>query len=178
MTKNVLVLSGSPRIQGNSDILCDEFIKGAKEKNHKIEKVYINKLKIDWCQACYACKKTGKCCKNDDMAAILEKIINADVIVLSTPVYFYSMSGQMKTFIDRTLPLYYKEISAKYFYFIVTAAEDKHAIERAVESLKGFTDCVNGADVKGILYGDGVYEKGEVKNSKHISKVYAMGQNI
>lgn len=178
MYKSILVLSGSPRIQGNSDILCDEFIRGAKEKDCNVEKVCLNNLKIEWCQACYACKKTGKCCKNDDMAEVLEKIIDAEVIVLSTPVYFYSMSGQMKTFIDRTLPLYYREMKAKDFYFIVTAAEDKHAIERAVESLKGFTDCVKGANIKGIVYGGGVYEKGAVRNSENMKKAYVMGQNV
>lgn len=61
--------------------------------------------------ACYACKKDGNCIQKDDVAAILEKMAGADVIVLATPVYYYSMTGQLKTLIDRTLPCYYTKKS-------------------------------------------------------------------
>ncbi|MDE7211059.1 MAG: NAD(P)H-dependent oxidoreductase, partial [Lachnospiraceae bacterium] len=115
--------------------------------------------------------------QKEDMAALLEKMVHADVIVLATPVYFYAMSGQLKTMIDRTLPRY-REIANKEFYFIATAAAGKRLMERTVDGLRGFTDCLPGAKVKGILYGEGVYQKGEVTGTKAMQEAYQMGKNI
>lgn len=107
MTKNVLVLSASPRKGGNSDLLCDEFVQGAKKAGHDAEKVFLREKKIGYCVACDACRKNGgRCFQKDDMPAILEKMMTADVIVMATPVYFYSMSAQLKTLIDRVYPSY------------------------------------------------------------------------
>ena len=115
MTKKVLVLSASFRKRGNSDILCDQFILGAQEAENEVEKIYVNDKHIGYCMGCGTCNTTHKCVQNDDMAEILDKMVNADVIVMATPVYFYSMNGQMKTLIDRTVPRY-EEIRNKDFY--------------------------------------------------------------
>lgn len=102
MNKNILLLAGSSRKDGNSDILCDQFIMGAEEAGHYTEKVYIKDYKINYCIACYACKRnSGICIHKDDMVEITQKMIAADVIVLATPVYFYSMDAQLKALIDR-----------------------------------------------------------------------------
>lgn len=115
MSKKVLILSGSPRRNGNSDILCNEFKKGAEESGNEVEKIFLRDKNINYCTGCYACSKVGKCVQKDDMAEILQKMIDADVIVMSTPVYFYTMDGQMKTLIDRTVARYTK-ITNKEFY--------------------------------------------------------------
>lgn len=114
MRKNVLVISGSPRKGGNSDVLCDQFIKGAKEAGHSVEKVYLRDNKIGYCMACYACRETHKCIQNDDGDSIVARMMDANVIAMSTPVYFYAMAGQMKTMIDRTLP-HWTDIEGKSF---------------------------------------------------------------
>lgn len=101
MDKKVLIISSSPREGGNSDTLCDQFGKGAKEAGHFVDKIRLAQMKIEYCSACYACKKTGHCAKQDDMAQVIDKMREADVIVLATPVYFYTMCAQMKTMIDR-----------------------------------------------------------------------------
>ena len=106
MTKKILVLSSSFRKGGNSDTLCDQFVKGAVEAGHQVEKIFINDKQIGYCHGCGVCNTTHKCVLHDDMAEILDKMIQADVIVMATPVYFYSMNGQMKTLIDRTVPRY------------------------------------------------------------------------
>lgn len=103
MSKNVLILSGSPRKRGNSDLLCDELLRGVLDAGHKAEKIRIPEKKIGFCRACYACKDTGVCVVKDDMAEILQKMVDADVLVLASPVYFYSIDAQMKALIDRTL---------------------------------------------------------------------------
>lgn len=175
--KDVLAIAGSPRKEGNSDILCDQFLHGALDAGNSIEKIYLQDKKIGTCLACYGCRNTGECMQCDDMGELLEKMIHADVIVLATPVYFYAMSGQMKTMIDRTLPRY-REISNKDFYFIATAAAGKGLMERTVDGLRGFTDCLPGAKVRGILYGEGVYQKGEVTADRVMQDAYTMGRNV
>lgn len=177
MGKHVLVLAGSPRKGGNSDLLCDAFISGAQEAGNTTEKIYIQDLKIGSCRACYGCRNTHKCVQKDDMEALLEKMIAADVIVLATPVYFYAMDGQMKTMIDRTLPRY-TEIRNKQFYFIATAAAGARAMKRTTDGLAGFTDCLPGAVVKGVIYGHGVYQKGEVTDTKAMKEAYESGRKL
>ena len=102
MSKKVLILSGSPRKGGNSDILCDEFLRGAREAGHQVEKVRPTEKKIAPCLGCYYCASHGgECVRRDDMADLLQQMIDADVIVLASPVYFYSINAQLKAVIDR-----------------------------------------------------------------------------
>lgn len=179
MSKKVLILSSSPRKGGNSDLLCDEFMKGAQESGNDVEKIFISQKKINYCSGCGVCNSTHKCVRNDEMVEILDKMVSADVIVLATPVYFYSMDGQLKTLIDRTVPRY-TEISNKDFYYIMTAADtDNNMLERTIEGLRGFTeDCLSGTKEKGIIYGTGAWEKGEIKKTPAFSQACEMGRGI
>jgi len=111
------------------------------------------------------------------MAAILEKMIRADVIVMATPVYFYTMNGQMKTLIDRTYARY-TEISNKHMYLIMTAAVTRKALlERTREGFRGFTSCLPGAKEKGVIYGTGAWNIGDIKGSAATTQAYDMGKN-
>ena len=101
MSKHVLVISASPRKGGNSDTLCDEFIRGVQESGNQAEKIFLASRKIGYCIGCGVCNTTHKCVQKDEMAEILDKMVDADVIVLATPVYFYTMDAQMKTLIDQ-----------------------------------------------------------------------------
>ena len=144
--KNILIISASPRKHGNSDILCDRFIEGAETSGNKTEKVFLADKNIGYCKGCGVCNTTHKCVRKDDMAELLDKAVNADAIVFASPVYFYSIDAQLKTFIDRTVPRY-TEITNKDIYFIITAADtDKNNLERTIETIRGFTeDCLDGA---------------------------------
>ena len=136
--KKVLILSGSPRKGGNSDTLCDEFMKGAIEAGNEVEKIFVAGKNIGYCKACYACKDSGVCVIKDDMAEVLQKMLDADVIVLSSPVYFYSISAQLKAVIDRTVARWL-EFRDKEFYYIMTAAEDeKHTMDCTLESFEAW----------------------------------------
>lgn len=170
MRKKVLILSGSPRKGGNSDLLCDEFLRGAAQAGNEAEKIRVAEKKIGFCSACYYCRQSGGiCAKKDDMAQILQKMIDADVIVLSSPVYFYSVNAQMKTLIDRTLARW-REIKDKDFYYIVTCADaDREAQERTIECFRGFAACVNGAAEKGLICGTNVYRSGEIRGIPRLS---------
>lgn len=177
--KHVLILSASPRKNGNSDTLCDRFAQGASESGHKVEKLFLASKDIGYCRGCGVCNSTHKCVQKDDMSEILDKMVTADVIVLATPVYFYTMDGQMKTFIDRTVPRY-TEITNKDFYFILTAADtEKASLTRTMEAFRGFTeDCLTGAREAGIIYGVGAWQIGEIKATPAYDEAYEMGKSI
>ncbi len=177
MSKKVLIISASPRKGGNSDLLCDQFLAGAKEAGHNVEKIRLQDYKINYCLGCGVCNNTHKCVQKDDMASLLDKMVEADVIVLATPVYFYTMDAQLKTFIDRCVTKY-TEISNKDFYFILSAADTvKKNLTPAVEGLRGFTrDCLEGTKEKGIIYGTGAWQKGEIKDLPAYKQAYEMGK--
>lgn len=176
MSKKILILSGSPRREGNSDLLCDEFARGAKEAGHEVEKIRVAEKNIGYCRACYACRESGKCVIKDDMAEVLQRMIDADVIVLASPVYFYSIDAQLKAVIDRTVARWL-EVKNKEFYYIVTAAdEDKASAETTLACFRGYADCVEGACERGVIYGMGAYEKGEIKTHPAMHEAYEMGK--
>ena len=178
MSKRVLILSSSPRKNGNSNALCDRFMEGAIAAKHQVEKVILAEKKINYCKGCYGCGGDGKCVQKDDMAQILDSMTAADVIVLATPVYFYTMCAQMKTVIDRTVARYTK-ITNKDFYFVVTAAVSKKAaLERTIEGFRGFTSCLPGAKEKGIVYGTGAWEVGDILGSPAMNQAYEMGKRL
>lgn len=179
MSKKVLVISASPRKKGNSDLLCDEFIKGAVTAGNEVEKVFLSDLKINYCTGCGVCNNTSRCVLTDDMKAVLDKMVAVDVIVLATPVYFYTMDAQLKTLIDRTVPRY-TEIKNKEFYYIVAAADTKTAnMEKTIEGLRGFTlDCLDGTVEKGIIYGVGAWQKGGIRETDALKQAYEMGTGV
>ena len=97
----VLGIMGSPRVGGNSDILLDEALAGAKDAFAAVEKIILDKKKISGCHDCKKCNETGICVIKDDMLEIHKKILEADAIIHSGPVYFWSMTSQMKVYLDR-----------------------------------------------------------------------------
>lgn len=180
MSKQVIIISSSPRKGGNSDVLCDEFVKGAVEAGNNIEKIFLRDKKINYCTGCGFCNSNDytKCAQNDDMNEILDKLQEADTIVFATPIYFYSISGQMKTFIDRICARY-THLNNKEFYYIMTAADaSKGAIQFALGEFKGLMACLDNPIEKGYLFAGGVWEKDEVKNTDFMRKAYEAGKNI
>ena len=179
MSKKVLILSGSPRKGGNSDILCDEFARGAQEAGNRVEKIRVAAKKVAPCSGCYYCRDHGgECVHKDDMAEILQKMIDADVLVLASPVYFYSIDAQLKAVIDRTVARWL-EVKDKEFYYIVTMAdEEKVSADTTLACFRGYADCVEGAVEKGVIIGSGVYEPGKVKATPAMQLAYEMGKNV
>lgn len=178
MGKKVLILSSSPRRGGNSDTLCNEFLRGAVEAGNEAEMVFLKDKRIKYCTGCCKCEKTGSCFQSDDVAEISEKMLAADVIVMATPVYFYTMSAQMKTLIDRMITTY-RRMSGKEFYFIVTAGDDsKPAMERTLESFRGFLSCLDDPKEKGVVYGTGAFEFGDIKGNPALDEAYSMGKAV
>ena len=107
MSKKVIVISSSPRIGGNSDTMCDEFVRGALDADNAVVKYNLEEIRFHACKACYKCKTPEmKCFQEDGLAEVLDKMMEADVIVYATPVYYYSMCGTLKRFFDRCYPIF------------------------------------------------------------------------
>lgn len=176
--KNVVIISSTPRVGGNSEILAKEFARGAEEAGNHVEIINLREHNIGYCIGCYACHKTGKCFQKDKMNEIGEKLEKADVIVFATPVYFYSMSGQLKVFIDRLVPFYTK-IRAD-IYLVATQWDPyEESMENTFNSIRGCTvDCFENCEEKGVIYGTGLDEAGAVKKrSDLLTLAYDMGKN-
>ena len=159
-------------------MLCDEFARGAQEAGHDVKKIRVAAKKIVPCSACYYCRSHGgECARKDDMAEVLQQMIAADVLVLASPVYFYSIDAQLKAVIDRTVARW-TEVRNKEFYYIVTMADEERAsADTTLACFRGYADCVEGAVEKGVIIGSGVYEPGKVKNTPAMRQAYEMGKN-
>ena len=108
------------------------------------------------------------------MADTMQKIIDCDVMVLASPVYFYSINSQLKAVIDRSV-CRWTEVKSKEMYYIMTAADvEKESMETTLACFRGYADCVEGAVEKGIIYGIGVYHAGEIRDTKHMQEVILM----
>lgn len=179
MAKKVLILSGSPRKGGNSDTLCDSFMRGAQEAGHDVEKIWVQGKRVAPCLACYYCKDhSGECAVKDDMGEILGKMLAADVIVLASPVYFYSISAQLKAVIDRTVARWL-EFRGKEFYYIMTAAEDSDTVmDCTLECMRGLAECLDGSVERGVVYGKGVYERGAIEGHPAMAQAFEMGRGV
>ena len=143
-----------------------------------VEKIFLADKNIKYCTGCGVCNTIHECVQKDDMKEILVKLLKADVIVMASPVYFYTINAQMKTLIDRIVPQY-TSLSNKEFYFIITAAEtDLNMMERSIECFRGLLDCLENPTEKGVIYGVGVWQKGEIKGTKAMKEAYEMGKNV
>ena len=179
MAKRILVISSSPRRGGNSDMMCDEFIRGARTAGNNVEKVSLREKTVNYCKGCDACSQYGRpCFQKDDAAGIIQQMLDADVIVFGTPVYFYSMSAQMKTLLDRCCGLY-TEMKNKRFFFIASAAEEDPSImDRIIDSFRGFLDCLENPEIAGSVFCGGVWHAGEIKGNPALQKAYEEGLRI
>lgn len=177
--KNVLIISTSPRKGGNSESLALEFAKGAQEAGNKVEAVFFREKNIGFCKGCLACTKTNRCVIKDDAAELVEKMLATDVIAFATPIYYYEMSGQMKTLLDRGNPMYSADYAFRDIYLISTAAEDGEDVpKRAVNGLEGWIECFPKARLAGTVFAGGVNAVGDIKGHSALNEAYQMGKAI
>ena len=179
MSKKVLMISTSPRKGGNSDVLADEFARGAREAGNHVEKVALYDQAVGFCKGCLACQSTGRCVIHDDANAIVEKMLTADVIVFATPIYYYEMCGQMKTMLDRSNPLFSADYQFRDIYLLAAAAEeDEHTADGAAAGLSGWIACFEKARLAGTVFAGGVTSVGEIQGHPALEKAYEMGRSI
>lgn len=180
MAKKVLIISTSLRGGSNSDILARECEKGAKEAGHDVELISLKGKDIKYCIGCLSCQNTGSCVLTDDVADIMSKVKEAEVIVYATPIYYYEMCGQMKTLLDRMNPIFSADYSFRDIYMIATAAEDEEtAFDKAYNGLQGWVDCFEKATLKEIVTGGGIEDANDAPNHAEVlQKAYELGKGI
>lgn len=178
-SKSVLILSSSPRRGGNSEILCEQFKKGAEEAEHQVEMLNLNDYDIKFYAKSEYVREKETDENIDDAIRIINKMASADVIVLSSPVYFYSMTGQMKTLIDRVFN-YERDLSNKEFYYIITSTDnDEKALEGTIQGFRGFIHCLYNAHERGIIKGHGARGRGAILEKPAVlQEAYQMGKGI
>lgn len=144
-----------------------------------IEVIHLALREIAGCLGCNYCQQNnGVCVQKDDMMEIREKMTAADVIVLVSPIYFYSMTGQMKTMLDRAYA-FFTQLAGKTFYYIITcAAPEESFSETMLASLRGFTCCVPDSVEDGVVLGLGAKESGDIFLSPAMEQAYEMGRRV
>lgn len=177
--KKVIVISTSLRRGSNSDKLADRFVEGAKATGNDVEKISLYGKTIHFCKGCLACQKLGRCVIDDDVNDIMAKVIEADVVVWTTPIYYYEMSGQMKTLIDRMNAMYVLDYKFRDVYLLTTAAEkEEDTPKRAETGLTGWLDCYPKSSLAGTIFCGGVSAALDIEGNSKLQKAYEMGRNV
>lgn len=177
--KKVIVISTSLRVGSNSDMLADKFTEGALHAGHDVEKISLAGKNISFCRGCLACQKLGRCVIDDDANGIMQKVLNADVIVWATPIYYYEMSGQMKVMIDRMNAMYPLDYKFRDVYLLTTAAENEPEVPKRAESgLTGWTDCYPKCRLAGTLFCGGVDAPHAIEGNEKLQTAYEMGLHV
>ena len=177
--KKVVVLSTSLRPGSNSNMLAEQFAEGAKAAGNEVELISLRAKEIKFCVGCLSCQKTGACIFKDDVPAIMESVLNADVVCWATPIYYYEMSGQMKTLIDRMNAMYPKDYRFRDIYLLTTAAEDeKYTPERAESGLQGWIACYEKCKLKAHLFCGGVDSPKEIAGNAKLQEAYELGKQV
>ncbi|HHS96303.1 MAG TPA: flavodoxin family protein [Chloroflexi bacterium] len=176
----VLGIAGSPRRRGNTETLLDRFLAGAKSVGAEVEKVVVARLRIAGCRACDGCWEDGRCVVQDDFQQLCEQIVDADVVALAAPLYFWNLPAQVKAAIDRSQCQWARKFIVKIplrptlsgrprrrGVFISAGGEAEPYFDGAVRTVKGFFG-VYEADYWGELLVGGVDAKGDVLRNPHV----------
>lgn len=180
MAKKVLIISSSLHAGSNTEALAKECEKGVISAGNTVEFISLKGKTIQFCVGCFSCQSTGKCVLKDDVSPILEKVRSSDVIVFATPVYYYEMSGQLKTLLDRLNPLFPFEYSFRDIYFLSAAAEDEPTtFDNVRNGIQGWIDCFEKARLKGELTCGGLEDANSASSRPDLlQKAFEFGQKL
>lgn len=177
MGRNILILSSSPRKGGNSEMLAAAFARGAADAGNRVETICLRDRQYGFCKGCLACQRTGQCVLRDDAVEIAARMHDADVLVFATPVYYYSVSGQLKTMLDRANPLFGSDYAFTRVYLLAAAAEDEpDTVEGAVKAVQGWVDCFERCTLEGVIFAGGVHAVGDIAGHAALDRAYQAGR--
>lgn len=179
MSEKVVIISSSPRKNGNSAMLAKQFAKGASDAGSDVLSFDVNDIKPEFCRGCLYCQSHGDCVISDGMKEVVDCVQKADVLVFATPVYYYSVSGQLKTFLDRLNPLFTRKNNFKSVYLISTCAdEDESAFDGTIKAVEGWIYGFEGVELKGKVLCGGVTAPGDIKGNQKLAEAYDAGNKI
>jgi multimeric flavodoxin WrbA len=186
----ILGLFGSPRRGGNTELLLEEALKGAEKEGAKVERLYLSDFTITPCKECHGCDDTGNCIILDDMEKIYPKLLEADVVILASPIFFYGVTAWAKALIDRSQALWARKYllkdsslgkegkKRKGFFISVGATKGQKVFEGAILTVKYFFDVLN-AEYAGELVFRGVEAKGDILNHPEaLQQAYETGRKL
>ena len=177
--KNIIVISSSPRKNGNSNALVAAFVKGAEEAGNQVEVISLIGKHMEFCRGCMVCNQTNRCVIEDDMKQINEKLGQAEVVVFATPIYYYSVSGQLKTFFDRTSPLFTAAYKFRDIYLLAAAAEDEATTaDGTIQATVGWVDCFGKASLRKTVFAGNVDAVGDIVGHRALEEAYQTGKAI
>lgn len=186
----VLGIYGSPRKGGNTEILLEEMLKGAAKEGAEVDRLYVVDYVITPCKECHGCDETGQCVILDDMEKIYPRLIDSDVIILASPIFFYGVTAWVKALIDRSQALWARKYLTKDpslgkegkrrkgFFISVGATKGKRVFEGAILTVKYFFDTFH-AEYAGELLFRGVDGKGDIlKHPEALQQAYETGRKL
>jgi multimeric flavodoxin WrbA len=186
----VLGIFGSPRRGGNTELLLEEALKGAEKGGAEVERISLSDFTITPCKECHGCDNTGNCVILDDMEKIYPKLLEADVLILASPIFFYGVTAWAKALIDRSQALWARKYlikdpslgkegkKRKGFFISVGATKGQKVFEGAILTVKYFFDVLNAEYVGEILY-RGVEAKGDIlKHPEALQQAFEAGRKL
>jgi len=184
----ILGIMGSPRRQSNTEILLDRALEGAGEAGAEVEKVLVSKLKIAPCLEIYACRKDGNCAIKDDMQLLYKKLLEADHVILASPIFFYGITSQAKAIIDRCQALWVRKHvlgmgkedkrERRGVFISVGATRGTKLFDGAVLTVKYFFDAI-GVKYSGDLLVREIDNKAQVKEHPTVLEdAFRLGQEL
>lgn len=177
--KNILIISTSPRKNSNSQALALAFAQGAEAAGHQVDFVSLRGKTVNFCRGCFVCQEKRRCVIHDDADQLCQKALGADVLVFATPIYYYEMSGQLKTLLDRFNPLFPSDYAFTDVYLLTAAAEEEATVpQRAVSGVEGWIACFERARLAGSVFMGGVTEAGENPEHPALEQARRMGQSV
>jgi multimeric flavodoxin WrbA len=183
----VLGIMGSPRMKGNTDLLLDQALHGAQEQGAEVEKILVDKLDIAPCREYYGCERDGNCVIKDDMEAIYPKLLEADVVIVASPMFFYGLSSQVKALIDRSQALWARRYILKQeppdgvrkgAFIAVGATKGKELFAGSILTVKYFFEAI-GVEYAGELLVRSVDKRGEIKqHPSALADAHELGKRL
>ena len=183
MIKHVLVFKSSPRQNGNSSLLADQASAGAKAAGAEVESFSLHMMDIRPCDACDVCQETGVCVLKDDMQMLYPKLKESDAIILASPIYWFTISSQLKLFIDRWYGMESSQgnaLKGKQFGILLTYGDTDPYSSGAINAIRTFQDMFRyiGGNLVGIVYGTAM-DVGDVqKHPELMEGAYKLGQKL
>ncbi len=184
-SKKVVIVKGSPRQEGNSAILAEQVAEGARSAGARVESFYLHSMDIHPCDACDACQSEPYhgCIVDDEMQILYPKLLDADAIVIASPVYWFTVSAQTKLFMDRCYALVDRDgyaLRGKRFAVVMTYGDADPFVSGAVNAFRTFQDGLGyvGAEIVGFVYGS-ASDPGDIRSDTAVmARAYALGKKL
>ena len=187
---NIIAIYGSPRANGNTDLLLNQAVKGAREAGAHVEEIFLRDLKISPCLEIYGCKSTGRCVIRDDFQDVQDLLMASDAVMLASPIFFYTVSAHTKIFMDRCQSLWVKkywidkvqygkwEPKRKGLFISVGATRGKKLFEGPLLTVKFFLDVLDAELWRSLLYRGLDFEGDVLKHPEYLTEAFEAGKAL